>query len=143
MSIKTIHHASWLKIVGALALALPGVTLASGNVKVKLSEWDVGLQADGVTPGKVTFVVRNNGHYTHAFEIERDGQEVARTEGVSPGESVKLTTQLKSGEYEVYCPIDGHKSNGMDTTVHLDDGGLSIGTGGSSSSESDDDSGYY
>ena len=107
MSTKMIDRAVWLKIVAALALALPGVALASGNVQVKLSEWDVGLRADGVTPGKVTFVVRNDGNYTHAFEIERAGREVARSKSVSPGESAELTTELKPGEYETTAPSTG------------------------------------
>lgn len=108
----------------ALAAAMPG--LAGAAVDVSLSEWKVGIEPGGADAGKVTFAVRNEGSYPHAFEVERDGSEVARTDTLSPGESTTVTVDLRKGRYELYCPIEGHASSGMETMVEVSADGLRV-----------------
>jgi uncharacterized cupredoxin-like copper-binding protein len=63
--------------------------------------------------GTYAFAVSNDGSITHAFEVEGHGVE-AKTGDISPGSSTTLTVDLTDkGDYEVYCPIDGHRSKGM------------------------------
>jgi uncharacterized cupredoxin-like copper-binding protein len=97
---------------------------------VSISETEFKLDPSTVNIGQagtITFKVTNNGHTTHALEIEGKGVE-EETDSIQPGKSATLTVDLsKSGSYEMYCPIDGHEDKGMKGTVHV---GGSAGTGG-------------
>lgn len=86
------------------------VTATEGEMFIQLSE-------DSVTAGSVTFDVANEGSATHDFVVERDGDDVAGTESISPGSSTTLTVDLEPGEYVVYCSIGNHRQMGMEMTV--------------------------
>ena len=67
------------------------------------------------------FKAENTGSITHALEIE--GREVEEeTKGLDAGQSAKLKVTLKAGRYEIYCPIDGHRQQGMEGTVTVKQG---------------------
>ena len=79
-------------------------------------------------PGTYTFRAVNEGETVHALEIEGMGIE-EETEEFGPGESAEFTVELtEPGEYELYCPVDGHRELGMDGTVTV--GGAAGGGGG-------------
>jgi plastocyanin len=63
-------------------------------------------------PGKVTIVMDNPSSLPHAVELEGKGVE-AKGETVGKGGVSKATATVKPGEYEYYCPVDGHKAGGM------------------------------
>ena len=63
--------------------------------------------------GKVTVVMDNPSDLPHAVEVEGQGVEKAG-ETVGNGGVSKVTADLKPGEYEFYCPVDGHKQAGME-----------------------------
>jgi len=93
----------------------------------------------------VTFTVTNDGQETHALEVEGNGVE-EKTDSIAPGDSGTLTVDLEPGEYEFYCPIDGHRAQGMEGKIVV--GGSSSGagstTGETDTGETDTgDSGYY
>jgi len=64
-------------------------------------------------PGTYTFKVTNDGQTQHALEIDGNGVE-EETDTLGPGESGEVTVELAAGEYELYCPIDNHRANGME-----------------------------
>jgi uncharacterized cupredoxin-like copper-binding protein len=66
--------------------------------------------------GRTTFRLTNDGGTTHALEIEGNGVE-EETEEIGPGESAEVTVDLKDGRYEFYCPVDGHREQGMEGTL--------------------------
>lgn len=66
--------------------------------------------------GKVTIVMDNPSSLPHAVEIEGNGVEAAG-ETVNKGGVSKATAEVKPGEYEFYCPVDGHKAGGMTGTL--------------------------
>jgi plastocyanin len=66
--------------------------------------------------GKVTIVMDNPSDLPHAVEIEGKGVEVAG-DTVTKGGVSKAGADLKAGEYEFYCPVDGHKDAGMEGTL--------------------------
>lgn len=72
-------------------------------------------------PGSYTFTVTNDGQTTHALEIEGNGVE-EETDTLGPGDSGEVTVELAAGEYELYCPVDGHRANGMEGTLVVADG---------------------
>jgi uncharacterized cupredoxin-like copper-binding protein len=91
---------------------------------VKVSLVDFAIKPSTVqldAPGTYTFEVTNDGQAQHALEIEGNGVE-EETDTLGPGQSGEVTVELVAGEYELYCPVDGHRANGME--------GMLVVTGG-------------
>jgi uncharacterized cupredoxin-like copper-binding protein len=83
--------------------------------------------------GVVTFRVKNGGQVTHALEVEGPGEE-KKTGNIAPGQSAALKVDIsKPGSYEFYCPVDGHKQQGMKGEVKVGGGGGSSSSSGSKS----------
>jgi uncharacterized cupredoxin-like copper-binding protein len=106
-----------------------GSTQASsgGNVikTIHISEKEYSLTPSSVKVSKAgtyTFKATNDGSITHAFEVEGNGVE-AKTGNINPDSSATLHITLKAGSYEMYCPVDGHKQEGMK-------GGVTVGSTG-------------
>jgi uncharacterized cupredoxin-like copper-binding protein len=99
------------------------------TIQVKETEYKLTPSSFKVSkPGTVTFEVKNMGTMGHALEVEGNGVE-EKTSTISAGSSAKLTVNLsKNGTYEVYCPIDGHRSLGMQAKLVV--GSASAGGGG-------------
>ena len=66
--------------------------------------------------GKVTIVMDNPSDLPHAVEIEGNSVEV-EGETVMKGGVSRATAEVKAGEYEFYCPVDGHEQAGMKGTL--------------------------
>jgi plastocyanin len=98
---------------------------------IQISEKEYSLDPGTVTVSKTgtyEFRVTNNGTIAHALEIEGNGVE-EKTGDIQPGGGATLRVTLaKDGSYEVYCPIDGHRSQGMKGTLTVGSGSSSGGT---------------
>jgi uncharacterized cupredoxin-like copper-binding protein len=97
-------------------------TVAVSETEFKLSP----SKANVPGPGPVTFRVTNDGKTTHALEVETPAGEL-KTPPIAPGKRATLKGDLKSGTYDWYCPIDGHKAKGMKGTVVVGKGDSSGG----------------
>ena len=115
--------------------ASDSTTPAANSGTIEIAETEFALNPENATvdaAGEVTIHVVNNGAETHALEVENDDLNVEEeTEEIAPGESADLTVDLADGEYEIYCPIDGHRSMGMEGT-------LVVGSGSAGGTETDD-----
>jgi uncharacterized cupredoxin-like copper-binding protein len=92
---------------------------AAAGTPVTMSLVDFALEPKTVqldAAGTYTFMVTNDGQTQHALEIEGNGVE-EETDTLGPGDSGEVTVELAAGEYELYCPIDGHRANGMEGTL--------------------------
>jgi plastocyanin len=69
-------------------------------------------------PGKTTIVLDNPSSVPHAIEVEGKGVE-EEGETVEKGGVSKVSVDLKPGEYEYYCPVDGHRQAGMEGTLKV------------------------
>ena len=78
-------------------------------------------------PGTYLFKAVNSGGTVHALEVEGQGIE-EETEEIQPGQSAELKVKLEAGTYELYCPVDAHKEEGMEGKVIVKEG--SGGSGG-------------
>ncbi|HEY1356788.1 MAG TPA: cupredoxin domain-containing protein [Thermoleophilaceae bacterium] len=114
-------------------------TSGASAVTLAATEFKFNPSAPKVKKGKVQFTIKNDGQTTHALEVEGPGEE-SKTGSVQPGQSKTITVNLnKDGKYEFYCPIDGHKQQGMKGVVTVGGGGGSSSS--SSSSSASDNSG--
>jgi uncharacterized cupredoxin-like copper-binding protein len=99
---------------------------------VRLTEREFSITPSTISlrrTGTYAFAVTNNGMITHAFEVEGHGVD-AKTGDISPGSSTTLKVDLSAkGDYEVYCPIDGHRDKGMKATLTVGGPGASSGGG--------------
>ena len=95
---------------------------------ISLTEKEFSITPKAITvskPGTYTFDVTNNGQIPHALVVEGNGVE-QKTGDIQPGGSATLAVDLsKKGSYEVYCPIDGHRQNGMQAALAV--GGTAAG----------------
>ncbi|MFZ2491750.1 MAG: plastocyanin/azurin family copper-binding protein [Thermoanaerobaculia bacterium] len=89
--------------------------LATGTRDIHLIEYQIHMETT-LPPGVHTFSVENGGKEDHALEIEGNGIHV-KTETIKRGDKAMLTVDLKPGTYTVYCPVEGHKGHGMQTTL--------------------------
>src|SRR5471030_2978387 len=109
-----------LAAMGTLALVGSGPAGASSKTtKVKAVETDfkIALSKKSFSPGKYTFVAENKGKDTHALAITGPGLKNAATPDIAPGKSLDLKVTLKSGKYDIFCPVPGHKALGMNVNV--------------------------
>ena len=97
---------------GATTTEATGTTVEVSLVDFSIEPGTLRLDA----PGTYTFEVTNDGQTEHALEIEGNDVE-EKTDTLGPGESGEVTVDLAVGEYEIYCPIDGHRANGMEGTL--------------------------
>jgi plastocyanin len=63
--------------------------------------------------GSVTIDFDNPSSVPHAVNVEGNGIEEKGTKTFTQGKA-SVTLDLKPGEYEFYCPVDGHRSAGME-----------------------------
>jgi plastocyanin len=124
-------------------------TGAGGGAAIEISETEFALDPTTVRvqkTGMATFRVTNDGSVAHALEVDGQGIE-QETATLQPGESAELNVDLsKEGSYELYCPIDGHRDQGMEGELIVGTGGAGTGTdddggdddGGSMTSDDDD-----
>jgi plastocyanin len=129
--------------MGAGALVQAGPAAAKAPTKHSVSavetEFHIALSTKRFSPGTYTFVAKNEGHVTHALEITGPGVDDVRTPDLTPGQSAKLTVTLRAGKYDIFCPIPGHKSLGMNLNISVKSGG---GKSTSSSSKGASGGGY-
>ena len=97
---------------------------------IRVKETEFALKPAEITlekPGTYLFKAVNSGGTVHALEVEGQGIE-EETEEIQPGQSAELKVKLEAGTYELYCPVDGHKEEGMEGKVIVKEG--SAGSGG-------------
>jgi plastocyanin len=101
-----------------------GIDPRSGGFQVSLGEWAIGLEAKAVRPGLVTFVVANRGKLEHGLELERirgedeDSEDDYETDDLAPGQSGRITVNLRPGVYWLECSVSDHDDRGM--TIRLE-----------------------
>lgn len=80
------------------------------SVRVTIRDGDLILQREDVPAGPTTLVVVNDGIQQHMLRIERAGETVAALRApLERGMSRTIRTELRSGSYDVYCPIPRHE----------------------------------
>jgi uncharacterized cupredoxin-like copper-binding protein len=105
------------------AKEIVGKTIRVKETEFRLKPAEITLEK----PGTYVFKAVNSGSTVHALEVEGQGIE-EETEEIQPAQSAELKVKLEAGTYELYCPVDGHKEEGMEGKVIVKEG--SGGSGG-------------
>jgi hypothetical protein len=141
MVVSALHRpaalfAGMLACAGLLALAgCGGSSRSSAHDRVvRITEHDFHITAPRhLAPGRVRFVVANDGPDLHELIVVRDPSRTLpmRTDGVTvseealapvelgslepgaPGSVRGLTVTLRPGRYEIFCNMAGHYMSGM------------------------------
>ena len=117
-----------------------------GSIKtIQISATDYKLSPATIQldePGFYTFHFVNDGGVIHALEVEGNGLET-ETEELAPGKSADLQVQItEAGEYELYCPVGGHRGLGMEGTLTVGGGAGTSGTDGTTTEDGAGSLGY-
>jgi uncharacterized cupredoxin-like copper-binding protein len=92
---------------------------------IQISEKEYSLTPGSIKvakPGTYAFQVTNDGTITHALTIEASGGESNEVESgnIDPGSSKTIKFTFEAGKrYEMYCPVDGHRAQGMAGTISV------------------------
>jgi uncharacterized cupredoxin-like copper-binding protein len=92
---------------------------APKSVPVIEIEFKIELPSTTLSPGSYTFDLTNKGHVGHDLVFNGPGVSNEKTPVIDPGATAKLTVDLKSGTYDVYCSVPGHKQAGMDLKLKV------------------------
>ena len=91
---------------------------AGAKVEIAFKEYQLTPNKIRVGPGKVTFVLRNEGRYSHDFRINLEGPGIdITTPKFGPGRTIRLEVALQEGEYKISCPLSNHDERGMHGTL--------------------------
>lgn len=142
--------AAVLTLAGAAACGSGGDDEGGGSggaaqTVIEIVETEFALAPSSVTidePGTYTFRAVNEGGIVHALEIDGPGLE-EETRNLEPGDSAELTVEItEPGEYELYCPVDGHREQGMEGSVRVGGGAGAGTTTDETTTEESDEPGY-
>jgi plastocyanin len=89
----------------------------AGTITATEADFSITLDEDSLSAGTYEIQVVNEGGATHDLVVERDGEDVAATDAIDPGQTSTLTVTLEPGEYVFYCSVGNHRAMGMETTV--------------------------
>ncbi len=122
-----------LAVAGCGGKSHPGASGAKGTqVTAKETEFKIQLSQQSFSPGTYTFVAQNDGKLPHSLAINGPGVSNQRIAGtIGPGKSMSITVTLQKGSYDVYCPVPGHKQQGMDVQISVGGAAMTTTTSGS------------
>lgn len=118
--------------------AAPIRTVTIDESEFKLAPANISL----ARPGTYVFRGVNTGTVSHAIAVEGNGVDEDGPTVQPGGVSMLKVTLTKTGTYEIYCPVDGHKGQGMLGKVTVGAVSGSGGTGGGTSTQKNGGSGY-
>ncbi|WP_113699430.1 hypothetical protein [Nonomuraea lactucae] len=103
----------------ASAPSLSSPAAVSVQNDVILRDFSIAIADRRLAPGTHTFRLHNAGRAPHALAIMGPGMgAVRRSETLAGGETARFTVNLvRSGTYQVWCPVDAHRGRGMETTL--------------------------
>lgn len=87
-----------------------------GTVPMLLKDFELQPDALAVKAGSVTFVLKNDGRYTHDFRVEGQGVDLKGPK-VGSGRSTEWRIALQPGTYRISCPVSNHADRGMAGTL--------------------------
>lgn len=120
-----------LALVLLLGIGIVYATYASDDaqtVNVTVTDETMQLSSNAIRPGKVNFVVKNNGAIPHEFTVQSlssiNPTQVGNGQIVAPGTSWTVQRVLPSGTYQLGCARLSHVQWGIAAKLSTQSGGL-------------------
>ena len=110
--------AAAVALASAACAAQPttGPSLASADVRVGLTEWELATSATTVSSGRVRLTVTNAGATAHDLRIA--GAADGALPLLAPGERRTVTLNVGAdGVLTLWCDVPGHRAQGMELEV--------------------------
>ncbi len=85
---------------------------------ISLKDFKLDPDSLKVKAGTVTFVLKNEGRYTHDFRVEGQGVD-EKAPKVGRGREREWQITLEPGSYQISCPISNHADRGMTGTLEV------------------------
>jgi plastocyanin len=107
----------------ASTAAAPASSAAAGGALTLAADESGGLSFDRKTlsakAGTVTITMSNpdGDSQPHAIAVQGPGGVDQQGAVAQPGGTSKVSLKLAPGTYTYYCPVDGHRSAGMEGTL--------------------------
>lgn len=92
--------------------------LLQGRVNISLKDFLLDPDRATVKAGAITFVLKNEGRYTHDFRAEGQGID-EKAPKVGQGRTFEWQITLPAGTYRISCPISNHADRGMVGTLEV------------------------
>ncbi len=125
----TFTNTQWMNVQLRVVAADTSLEQVAQTVDVSLFEWGISTNVIEVQEGTIEFLVSNDGNVPHALAITGNGVN-DETEVFSGGQNRTLRVQLSAGDYELWCPVPGHRDLGMEvsfrTSGETSSGGTSV-----------------
>lgn len=90
----------------------------TGSVEIKLKDFRLDPDKVMAKAGTITFVLKNEGRYTHDFRVEGEGID-EKAPKVGQGRTFEWQVTLPIGAYRISCPISNHADRGMVGTLEV------------------------
>ena len=120
-----------LVLVLLLGMAIVYATYASDDaqtVNVTVTDETMQLSSNAIRPGKVNFVVKNNGAIPHEFTVQSlsnlSPAQIGNAQIVAPGTSWTIQRVLPPGNYQLGCARLSHVQWGIAAMISTQSGGL-------------------
>ena len=125
---RGVIGASLVLVLAAMSTAIltAGEEHEGEAVAAASSELDLTADPDGVAAfdkkegevkaGTVTVKLVNESPLDHNVAVAQGSRELGRSDTIK-GSETELKVDLKPGEYEFYCTVDGHRASGMEGTL--------------------------
>ncbi|MBI2171178.1 MAG: cupredoxin domain-containing protein [Chloroflexi bacterium] len=90
----------------------------TGKAQVSLKDFRLDPDRVTVKAGATTFVLKNEGRYTHDFRVEGQGVD-EKAPKVGQGRTFEWQITLAPGAYRISCPISNHADRGMSGSLEV------------------------
>jgi plastocyanin len=87
---------------------------AGGTITVTGVDFEYEMDSTDLAAGDYEIEFVNDGGASHDVRVELDGEDVAMSEVIPPGETSTFTVTLEPGEYVFYCSVGNHRGMGME-----------------------------
>ena len=91
-----------------------------GTITVTGMDFEFDLAESELAAGEYEIEFVNDGGASHDVRVEQDGEDVAQSDVIPPGETTTFTVALEPGEYVFYCSVPGHREGGMEGTLTVE-----------------------
>ena len=112
-----------LLVVVAFALAavllLAGCTrnesakVSDRTLRLALTEYRMRPLTNYARPGGITIRARNHGQLAHNVAVVKEGQVLARTTTMQPGDSASMSLSLEPGTYRLFSSLSNDDTLGL------------------------------